>query len=104
MEFGSGDSWGHPLVVCEQSQEGLPAHVAVVSVSPVCVHELYGFPEDIFTLEKTEVNVSIYAMIESMFVCDIMWKHVRLKSFRFFGQNMFFATGRFRNIIYCEYC
>lgn len=56
MQFGSGNSWGHPLVVREQSQEGLPTHVTVVPVSPVCVHELYCLPQDICTLEKPKGN------------------------------------------------
>lgn len=64
VKFGSGDSRGHPLMVREQSQEGLPTHVTIVPVSPVCVHELYGFPQDIFTLKETKRNVSMHAVIE----------------------------------------
>lgn len=56
VQFGSGNSWGHPLVVREQSQEGLPSHVTVVPVSPVRVHELYGLPQDVFTLVKPRGN------------------------------------------------
>ena len=57
VQLGSGDSRGHPLMVGEQSQEGLPTHVAVVPVSPVCVHELYGLSEDIFTLEEAKFKL-----------------------------------------------
>lgn len=49
MQFGSSDGWGHPLMVSEKSQQGLPTHVAVVSVSPVGIHELYGLPQDVLT-------------------------------------------------------
>lgn len=58
VQFGSGHSGGHPLMVREQSQEGLPTHVTVVPVSPVCIHELYGFPQDIFTLQETKTMLA----------------------------------------------
>lgn len=60
VQLGSGDSRGHPLMVRKQSQEGLPTHVTVVPVSPVCVHEFDGFSKDIFTWEETKRNVSMY--------------------------------------------
>lgn len=62
MQFGGGHSRGHPLVVREQSQEGLPPHVTVVPIGPVCIHELDGLPQDIFSLQETKANVSMRAM------------------------------------------
>ena len=59
MQLGCGHSRGHPLVVREQSQEGLPTHVTVVPIGPVCVHELDGLPQDIFILQETNVKVSM---------------------------------------------
>lgn len=44
---------GHPLVICEKGQKGLPAGFRVVSVCPVCVHELNGLSEDVFALWVT---------------------------------------------------
>lgn len=54
VQLGRGHGRCHPLMIGEQSQEGFPTHVAVVPVSPVCVHELDCFPQDIFTLQETK--------------------------------------------------
>lgn len=50
MQVSCGDSWCHPLVIGEKSQQCLPAGFWVVPVSPVGVHELDGLSEDVFTL------------------------------------------------------
>lgn len=62
VQFSRGHSRGHPLVVREQSQKGLPTHVTVVPVGPVCIHKLDGLPQDIFSLQETKANVSICVM------------------------------------------
>lgn len=49
-------------MVREESQKSLPTHVAVVPVGPVCVHELDGLPQDIFSLQETKANVSMSDM------------------------------------------
>lgn len=50
MQVRCGDSGGDPLVIGEEGQQGLPAGLRVVPVSPVCVHELDGLSEDVFAL------------------------------------------------------
>ena len=50
MQVSCGNSWRYPLVVGEKGQQCFPAGLWVVPVGPVCVHELDGLSEDVFTL------------------------------------------------------
>lgn len=60
VQLGSGDGRGHPLMVREERQQGLPTHVAVVPVGPVGVHEFDGFPQDVFTWRERIMDMRMH--------------------------------------------
>lgn len=50
VQVSGGDSRRYPLVISKKGQQCFPARLWVMPVGPVCVHELDGLSEDVFTL------------------------------------------------------
>lgn len=84
MQVGCGDSRCHPLVIGEKSQQCFPAGLWVVPVSPVCVHELDGLSEDVFTLRVAiqVIHKARHGVVKVVSLNAIFVVHDKLHEFK----------------------